>query len=150
MHVIGAVLMIKNISAIVSGILTTFFLSGLLQAAELELSSLNRMGGNLSDGTRIATGQILCRDSHSGFHVWMNAQKAGYQPEHYIIRGQLNSQNEIRVRLTGDRWSPSVDKGQNGVIRISADERAIFDILVDGRQNVEADRYILSLHGVCL
>ncbi len=139
----------KKIIPITSGFLL-IALSVFSQAAEIELSLQHKNGGSLSDGTRMATGRILCRDSHSGFHVWMNAQKAEVQSAHYIIKGQLNNQHEMRVRLSGDGWYPSTTGEHNGIVKIGRDENAIFDILIDGNQNLTPDRYTLSLSGVCI
>lgn len=124
--------------------------SGGVQAAELELYPQHNKGGRLDDGTRIATGLIICQDTHSGFHVWMNAQEAGEQSGHYIIKGQINTQHEIRVRFSGDGWSPYVGKERNGIARAGTDARAIFNILIDGGQDVASDNYIFSLRGECL
>ena len=119
------------------------------QAAELELYPQINKGGSLSDGVRIATGRIVCRDAHSGFHIWINAQKAGDQSE-YIIKGKTNSKHEIRVRLGGYGWTESKVKEQYGMVRSGTEERAIFDVFLDGEQYVDPDEYVLSVHGLCL
>ncbi|EOM1209599.1 AfaD family invasin [Escherichia coli] len=124
-------------------------LSGVSQAAELVLYPQHNKGGSLADGVRIAKGRIVCRDVHSGFHIWMNAQKAGERAE-YIIKGRINSQHEIRVRLGGDGWTPSVVKEQYGMERSGTEERAIFDVILDGNQYVAPDEYIFSVRGLCL
>ncbi|EFA7453071.1 adhesin [Escherichia coli] len=139
----------KRILAAISSTLI-IALSGASQSAELEVYTQHSRGGRLADNAQIAKGRIVCQETHSGFYVWMNAQKAGEQSGHYIIKGQTNSQHEIRVRLGGDGWLPSVIKDRNGVARSGTDERANFEILVDGNQNVAPDEYILSLRGVCL
>ncbi|HAY0106626.1 TPA: adhesin [Escherichia coli] len=139
----------KRILTAISSILI-MILSGVSQAVELEIYPQHNNGGSLSDGVRIAKGLIVCRDVHSGFHLWMNTQKAGGQSGHYTIKGQTNSQHEIRVRLSGDGWSPSTGEEQNGMVKIGNDERAIFDILVDGIQNVTPDEYIFHVKGECL
>lgn len=139
----------KRILAAISSTLI-LILSGDLQATELELYPQYNKGGSLADATRIAKGRIVCKNVHSGFHVWMNAKKAGEQPGHYIIKGQTNSQHEIRVRLSGDGWSPYVEKEGNGMVKTGNGEIAIFDILVDSDQNVVSDNYIFSLRGECL
>ncbi|EFA7448302.1 adhesin [Escherichia coli] len=125
-------------------------LSGFSQATEMMLFPQYQKGGALSDGTRMATGRILCRDSHSSFHVWMNAKKIEGRSAHYIIKGQRNSKNEMRVRLSGDGWSADATEDRNGVVKIGKDESAIFDILIDGDQNAAPDKYIFFLRGVCL
>ncbi|HAX9772246.1 TPA: adhesin [Escherichia coli] len=139
----------KRILTAISSILI-MTLSGVSQAVELELYPQHNKGGSLSDGVRIAKGLIICRDVHSSFHLWMNTQKAGGQSGHYTIKGQTNSQHEIRVRLSGDGWSPSTGEDQNGMVKIGNDERAIFDVLLDGNQYVAPGEYIFTVRGLCL
>ncbi|EEY3971055.1 adhesin [Escherichia coli] len=139
----------KRILAAISSTLI-IILTGESQATELALYPQYNNGGRLADATRIAKGRIVCQNAHSGFHIWMNAQKAGEQLGHYIIKGQTNSQHEIRVRLSGDGWLPATTGEHNGIVRIGRDENAIFDVLIDGDQNVTPDRYTLSLSGVCI
>ena len=138
----------KRILAAVSSTLI-IALSGVSQAAELALYPQHNKGGNLVDGVRIAKGRIVCRDAHSGFRIWMNARKAGERSE-YIIKGRTKNQHEIRVRLGGDGWSPSVLKEQYGMARSGTEEGAIFDVLLDGDQYVAPDEYVFSVRGLCL
>ncbi|HDQ0507586.1 TPA: adhesin [Escherichia coli] len=124
--------------------------SGLSQAAELELYPQNVNGGFLSDGTRISMGRILCQHSHSRFHIWMSTQNVGEHAAQYVIKGLLDSQHMIRVRLSGEGWSPSLTEEQRGMVKFGTDEMATFNVLIDGSQNVEPDKYTFTLHGACL
>nr|MCD3710457.1 adhesin [Escherichia coli] len=52
-------------------------IGGLSQAAEVNLVPQRGVTSNLPDGLRIATGRIVCREAHTGFHVWINAHPVG-------------------------------------------------------------------------
>ncbi|EFD4923348.1 adhesin [Escherichia coli] len=123
-------------------------MAGVSQAAELSLDVRKAMGSELRDGERIATGRIICREVHTGFHVWMNAREDGGRPGHWLIQGKHGSRNELSVRLEGEGWS-AVQEGRKGMIKAGSGELAMFDVVSDGRQRAGADEYVLSISGSC-
>lgn len=124
-------------------------ISGALQAASLAIVPRNGVNGELMDGMKIATGQVICREAHTGFLVWMNAQHQENNPGHYIILGQKNDRHELRVRIGGEGWSPSVVEGHEGTANYSQNEQVVFDVVVDGNQHVAQDEYVYSVTGAC-
>ncbi|EFA9626173.1 adhesin [Escherichia coli] len=115
-------------------------MAGVSQAAELSLDVRKSAGVELRDGEKIATGRIICRESHTGFHVWMNGHEDEGHPGHYLIQGKHGSQNELRVRLEGEGL-----KGMAGTT-----EQSVFDVVADGRQRAGADEYVFSVSGNCM
>ncbi|ELL8642929.1 adhesin [Escherichia coli] len=124
-------------------------MSGLSQAAELNIIPHKGMNGSLRDGAKVARGQIVCRGAHIGFYVWMNARQEGKGAGRYIVQGRRDSRHEIRVRLDGEGWSP-VEEGQRGVLRLGMEEQAVFNVVADGDQYVPPDDYIFSVGGICI
>lgn len=124
-------------------------ISGLSQAAEVNLAPQRGINSNLQDGMRIATGRITCREAHTEFHVWINAYPVGNRSGSYIIQGKRGSSHELRVRIDGERWAPSVNKG-NGMVRRAKDEQVVFDVVADGKQYVAPDEYIYTVTAECL
>ena len=118
------------------------------QAAELSFDVRKPAGAELQDGEIIATGQIICREAHTGFHVWMSARENGGRPGHYLIQGKRGDRNELRIRLEGDGWSV-VQEGRKGVIKSGSDGLAVFKVVSDGRQRAGADEYAFSVNGSC-
>ncbi|ENA4257774.1 adhesin [Escherichia coli] len=118
------------------------------QAAELNLNSRGDVRSELRDGEIIATGRIACREVHDRFHIWVNTREDKRHPGHYLVRGEIDSLNEIRVRLGGKGWVPA-STGQGGMERPGGDSHVIFDVLVDGRQHVAPDEYVFSVTGTC-
>ncbi|EHW2698611.1 aggregative adherence fimbria II minor subunit AafB, partial [Escherichia coli] len=75
-------------------------ISGLSQATEISLEGLHRnMGEQLFDGDILATGRIICRERHTGFHIQMNARQVEGRPGHYIVQGSKDTQSKLWVRL---------------------------------------------------
>ena len=118
------------------------------QAAELSFDVRKSAEAELQDGEVIATGRIICREAHTGFHVWMNTREDGGRPGHYLIQGKRGDRNELRVRLEGDSWSVVQDE-RKGMIKSGSDELAVFDVVSDGRQRAGADEYAFSVSGSC-
>ncbi|EHP4606298.1 adhesin, partial [Escherichia coli] len=56
--------------------------------------------------------------------------------------------NEMRVRLDGAGWLPSVSDGQ-GMVSTGIPEQHTFDVVIDGNQRLGPDEYILSVSGEC-
>lgn len=89
-------------------------MSGVSQSAELTLESHGSRGGQLRDGEKLATGRIICREAHTGFHVWMNERQVDGRAERYVVQSK-DGRHELRVRTGGDGWSPVKEKAGRGV-----------------------------------
>ncbi|ELP8185552.1 adhesin [Escherichia coli] len=137
----------KKIQIVCSGIVLVV-ISSLAQAVELSLNTSDGRSGELKDGTKVATGRIICRGTYTSFHTWMNSRQMGNIPGHYIILGRHDSHNEMRVRLDGAGWLPSVSDGQ-GMVSTGIPEQHTFDVVIDGNQRLGPDEYILSVSGEC-
>ncbi|EEW0634986.1 adhesin [Escherichia coli] len=124
-------------------------MAGVSQAAELSLDVRKAMGSELRDGERIATGRIICREAHTGFHVWMNGREDEGRPGHLLIQGKHDSRNEIRARVEGEGWS-AITEGEHRLVKAGEEEQAVFDVVSDGRQRAGADEYVLSVSGSCV
>ncbi|HAM3921900.1 TPA: adhesin [Escherichia coli] len=124
-------------------------MAGVSQAAELSIDVHRPVGAELQDGERIATGRIICREAHTGFHVWMNAREDERRPGHYLIQGKHDRRHELRVRLDGGGWSV-VREGGRGITRPGAGEQLVFDVMADGRQRAGVDEYVFSVSGNCI
>ncbi|EPY5210443.1 AfaD family invasin [Klebsiella pneumoniae] len=129
--------------------LAVMMMAGISQAAELNLDSRGVMSGELRDGTKLATGRIICREEHTGFHIWMNARQDEGRPGHYLIQGKQGSQHEIRARLEGEGWFVEQER-QPGMVKSGTDDQAIFDVVADGIQQAVADEYVLTITGNCM
>ncbi|HBC0970021.1 TPA: adhesin [Escherichia coli] len=138
----------KILTGVSSFVLTAIL--GVSQAAEvsLDVSYGNIRAGNVWDGARIATGRVVCRDSHTGFHIQMNAWREGYLSGHYLIRGKRDNRHELRVRLEGDGWYGAQD-GTQGMLKSGDGEMAMFDVVADSKQYVLADEYVFSVTAKC-
>lgn len=139
----------KSILTVLTGVVLMVS-GGHAQAEELNIVPHKGMTGELRDGMKIATGRIICREAHTGFHIRINARQQESRPGHYIIQGRRDSRHELRVRIAGEGWSPSVTGGQEGMVSYGQREQGVFDVVADGRQRVEADKYIYSVTGECL
>ncbi|EFF0494306.1 TPA: aggregative adherence fimbria 4 minor subunit Agg4B/HdaB, partial [Escherichia coli] len=60
-----------SISLTLCGILL-MLMGSFSQAADITLMNHKYMGNLLHDGVKLATGRIICQDTHSGFRVWIN------------------------------------------------------------------------------
>ncbi|EHR8284208.1 adhesin [Escherichia coli] len=136
----------KKIIKAFCSVLLMFMISS-LQAAEISLTSLNG-SGELWDGTKVATGRMVCHETHTVFQIWMNAQTDNVQG-HYIVQGKRDRRHEIRVRLEGENWFPSVTDQQVGIYRKKTEEQSVFYIVANGKQYVEPDEYIFTVAGKC-
>ncbi|EIT0571509.1 AfaD family invasin [Escherichia coli] len=124
-------------------------MAGVSQAAELSLDVRKSAGSELRDGEKIATGRIVCRESHTGFHVWMNGREDEGRPGHWLIQGRHESRNELRVRVEGEGWS-TITEGEHRLVKVGTEEQVVFDVVSDGRQRAGADEYVLSVSGGCV
>ncbi len=123
-------------------------MAGVSQAAEMSFDVRKSAGPELRDGEKIATGRIICREAHTGFHVWMTVRADVGRPGHYLIQGKHGGRNELRVRLEGEGWSAAQEE-QQGIIKPGSSELTMFDVVSDGRQRAGADEYVFSVSGSC-
>ncbi|EPT7718396.1 AfaD family invasin [Escherichia coli] len=137
-----------NIHSLMSG-LAIVMMAGISQAAELNLDTRGVMSGELRDGTKLATGRIICREEHARFHIWMNARQDEGRPGHYLVQGKQGGRHEIRVKLKGDGWFAE-QESLPGMVKTGTDDQAIFDVVVDGMQHATPDEYVLSITGNCM
>lgn len=128
--------------------MTLVVMAGFSQAADLNLNTRRGMGGELQDGVIIATGRIICREAHTKFHVWINAHEDKERPGHYLVRGNRDRRNEIRIRVGGKGWTP-VPGVHQGVERPGTGDQARFYLAADGMQHVAPDEYVFSVTGTC-
>ncbi|HAO7354462.1 TPA: adhesin [Escherichia coli] len=119
-------------------------MSGVSQAAELHLESRGGSGTQLRNGAKLATGRIICREAHTGFHVWMNERQVDGRAERYVVQSK-DGRHELRVRTGGDGWSPVKGEGGKGVSRPGQEEQVFFDVMADGNQEIAPGEYRFSV-----
>lgn len=140
MHVINVVTRMKIVIQLLA-----MMLASPLYADNLHLDINSLHGGRLSDGVKLARGKLICPESHSIFHVWMNA-RIGKNTDNYIIYGKIPG-NEIHVRIEGEGWLS--DKDKHGIIKSSSEYSAMFSVVSNGNQVAPVDEYVLSVSGIC-
>lgn len=126
-------------------------MSGVSQAAELHLESRDPQSrhGQVRDGAKLATGRIICREAHTGFHVWMNERQVDGRAERHVVQSK-DGRHEMRVRIGGDGWSPLKGEGGKGVSRPGQEEQFFFDVMADGNQHIAPGEYLFSVGGACV
>jgi len=102
------------------------------------------ISGHVSDGFVIGKGRVTYRPSHNGFVVWSNALSAG-TPQTYIIKGQRNSRNHIRVKIESENGVPDTERG-TGILILTGDDYESFVVAVDGGQQISADKYDVQVN----
>ncbi|MEG0868513.1 MAG: AfaD family invasin [Hafnia sp.] len=138
--------------AIVLLILTTmlaFEVQAVESKPDLTASMRTNLNASVHDGEKIGRGQIFHQGEHVGFQVWLDAMKSGSAPERYVIRGRNNPSHELRVVLGQDGWVPD-DKEGRGIIKLTSEPQAVFDIVADGNQTLEPDEYSVMIYGAYL
>lgn len=113
---------------------------------ELTLSGRSHLGSQVREGDLIANGKITYQGRHSGFKVWLEARKSGEAPDHYIVTGTHDGEHELRVVIGRDGWRPD-DKAGNGIIILTGEPQAEFDVVSDRDQTVAADEYRIMVNG---
>ncbi len=130
--------------------LVAIMITGGGQAAELSLDTNNRISHDeLRDGTRLATGRIICREQHAEFQIWIHAREDAGHHGHYILQGIHGSHHELRVRVEGDGWSVATDEMRK-MVKVGSESQATFAVVVDGGQQAFPDRYDFSIAGNCV
>ncbi|EGN4670391.1 adhesin [Escherichia coli] len=131
-------------------VVSLLLISGGVYAEKLNISVQKILSGELLDETKIATGRIVCQNSHSGFHIWMTSRQEGNSSNRYIIQGKNDSRNEIRIKLDGYRWSSFMNGESQGIVRLGNESQSEFYILIDGNQSPVPDEYVFSVKGACI
>ncbi|QEM93787.1 invasin [Kosakonia radicincitans] len=103
----------------------------------------------LRDGTVIGRGRMVFQEAHSGYLVWLNAQKSTSAPGRYVLTGKRNSAHQLRIRLAGEGWSGE-NKDRGGIIRSTSATRASFQIVIDGNQQAVADEYVITANALAI
>ncbi|PTA87325.1 invasin [Kosakonia sp. H7A] len=103
----------------------------------------------LRDGTVIGRGRMVFQEAHSGYLVWLNAQKSTSAPGRYVLTGKRNSAHQLRIRLAGEGWSGE-NKDRGGIVRSTSATRASFQIVIDGNQQAVADEYVITANALAI
>lgn len=106
------------------------------------------LSGRVSDGFVIGKGRVIYRPTHNGFVIWSQARNAG-SPQKYILEGQRNTRNELKVRIESDRGLPDTERGK-GIMVLSSEVQVPFTVVVDGEQQVRADRYDIQMNAAVI
>lgn len=101
------------------------------------------ISGVQKDGAKIGSGTLYNTSGHTGFYVWSDDKIHNLNAGTYIVYGEVNKGNKIRVRLEDNDWIP--DNNGNGIILFSSSNRVSFNIVIDGEQYVNTDNYTLHL-----
>lgn len=103
----------------------------------------------LRDGTVIGRGRMFFQAAHSGYLVWLNAQKSAPAPGRYVLTGKRNSAHQLRIRLAGEGWSGE-SKDRGGIVSTTSATRASFQIVIDGNQQAAADEYVITANALAI
>ncbi|OPJ99447.1 hypothetical protein B1R44_06995 [Serratia marcescens] len=115
---------------------------------DLKISMWSINERQLHDGQIIGSGQIVSPGEHRGFQVWLTAEKQNRAAARYILRGNNNNTHRMFVRLERSEAIPD-EIGKQGIIIYTDAASVDFNIVIDGDQEVAADRYrVPALVGV--
>ncbi|HGP2366853.1 TPA: AfaD family invasin [Salmonella enterica] len=135
---------------VTKSVLATLAILGVLQAQAHDnvniVLNISNIRSTVRDGEVVARGQISTLLAHSGYHVWLNAEKNGDIPNRYVLIGENNNQHKLSVIIGQNGWIPDI-KGGAGIIKQTREVQAQFDIVVNGNQTVAADTYTISVQG---
>lgn len=118
-------------------------------APQLDYRTTGKLTGTIKDGFLVGKGRVMYTGEHSGFRVWSEAPRSGAYPARYLIEGQQNFHNRLRVRIGSERGQADVKEGK-GIIILTGDNSVLFNVVADGTQNVKADNYPIELRAVVL
>lgn len=118
-------------------------------APQLDYRTTGTLSGTLKDGFLVGKGRVMYHGEHAGFRVWSEAPKSGAHPARYMLEGEQNVRNKLRVRIESERGQPDGKEGK-GIIIPTGDDSILFKVVVDGQQNVKADIYPIELRAVAL
>ncbi|UJD87711.1 hypothetical protein FS594_02300 [Rahnella aquatilis] len=118
-------------------------------APQLDYRTTGTLPGTIKDGFLVGKGRVMYSGEHSGFRVWSEAPRSGTHPARYMLEGQQNVHNRLRVRIESERGQVDVKEGK-GIIILTGDNSILFNVVADGPQNVKADNYSVELRAVAL
>ncbi|QQN36467.1 hypothetical protein JHW33_07555 [Rahnella aceris] len=118
-------------------------------APQLDYRTTGTLSGTLKDGFLVGKGRVMYHGEHAGFRVWSEAPRNGNHPARYLLEGQQNVRNKLRVRIESERGQPDGKEGK-GIIVLTGDDSILFKVVVDGQQNVRADNYPIELRALVL
>lgn len=113
---------------------------------DITLNSVANLSPQLRDGQRIGQGQIQTQQAHRGFQVWLEAPRSSEAPNRYILMGKNNRQHKLFVIIGQAGWQPD-SQGGLGIIKLTRDRQARFDIVVNGGQYAPIDTYTVTVQG---
>lgn len=116
---------------------------------EVSLMMRPQQDSRLRDGALAGTIQVVYPGAHSGYRVWLEAEKSGPAPERYLLTEKHDRARRVAVRLDGEGWTPDAEAG-NGIIRLTQDERVSVDILADGDQQAAAGEYAITVQATII
>ncbi|HHR5914088.1 TPA: AfaD family invasin [Providencia alcalifaciens] len=119
---------------------------GTVNATELNIEPRRGSNGVVLDGDIIATGKVSCTENNTVVDIWMDNAIIGMNA--YIIKGQRNSINELRVRLEGEGWSFN-RRESRGLTKLQPGKVEPFNIVADGSQKLKADTYTITINSSC-
>ncbi|ELM3737373.1 invasin [Edwardsiella piscicida] len=136
------------------GLLAALFTFGTLNSqaegnVELTLRMVPNLSSQVWDGQKISGGEIRTHNAHSGYQVWLDAPQLMGAPNRYVISGKSGAQHKLRVILVQNGWEPDKKTG-HGVIKLTGEAQAYFDIIADGNQTIPADSYPITMWGCYL
>jgi hypothetical protein len=103
--------------------------------------------GRLKDGMLLAQVRITYPDNHCGFQVWSEVPRVNGQPDRYALTGKNASNQILHVRLKGQDWKTDTQGGK-GLMLNSSETSATLQVLADGNQVVQPQKWPLLLQGV--
>ena len=136
-------------------LMSVFILAGISRAdaaddePKMQLSARPLSGTYLQNGTVIGHGTVSYSGVHSGFEVWLDAPQNGGRPGHYVIRGKNNVSHLLHIRLEQEGWAADI-KGGKGILLLTGEEQANFDIVVNDAQDVMPDQYAIVAQAVAI
>ncbi|ELC8790632.1 invasin [Salmonella enterica] len=137
---------------VIKSVLAALVILGSMQAQagdDVDISlngALKNISPQVRDGQLIGQGQISTQQPHSGYQVWLKAERVGEAPDRYVLTGVNNSQHKLYVIIGQNGWVPDTRSG-TGIIKQTGEVQARFDIVANGQQNVPADIYDITVNG---
>lgn len=111
--------------------------------------TVNVIAGRVPDGKVLGYGQVVFQSDHIGFVVWSEAIKFSDSPGRYVLNGQEVPTNRLRVRLEKEGSVADTENGK-GVLINTGDSSVSFTLVADGEQQINSDRYPITLSAVAI
>lgn len=104
----------------------------------------------VKDGMRLGQGILVSHGAHAGFQLWSETQTSSLPAGHYVLSGKQDGAHKLRILLVPRGIVPEENLGSMKMVLNTTGDRVTFDVLADGEQRVEADRYMLDIRGTVL